>query len=59
MFGDSDTIVDMYDDLCKDNAPMVRKAAISIIPEFIKVMDVLYFVFQSCSERELQSESSP
>lgn len=42
MFGDSDTVVDMYDDLCKDNAPMIRKAAISVIPEFIKVMDVLF-----------------
>lgn len=41
-FGESDSIVDMYDDLCKDSAPMIRKAAISIIPEFIKVMDVLF-----------------
>ena len=41
--GDSDMVVDMYDDLCKDNAPMIRKAAISIIPEFVKVMDVSFF----------------
>ena len=30
----------MYDELCKDSVPMIRRAAISVIPEFIKVMDV-------------------
>ncbi len=39
--GDYDTIVEMYDELCKDNTPMIRKAAISVIPDFIKVMDVV------------------
>lgn len=53
MFGDSDTVVDMYDDLCKDNAPMIRKAAISVIPEFIKVMDVLLKCDSSFVEGEL------
>ena len=38
--GDFDTIIEMYDELCKDSTPMIRKAAISVIPEFIKVMDV-------------------
>ena len=38
--GDYDTVVEMYDELCKDSVPMIRRAAISVIPEFIKVMDV-------------------
>ena len=38
--GDFETVVEMYDELCKDSVPMIRKAAISVIPEFIKVMDV-------------------
>ena len=33
-------VVEMYDELCKSSETSVRKAAISIIPEFIKVMDV-------------------
>lgn len=40
--GDFETVVEMYDELCKDSVPMIRKAAISVIPEFIKVMDVLH-----------------
>lgn len=39
--GDFETVVEMYDELCKDSVPMIRKAAISVIPDFIKVMDVL------------------
>ena len=39
--GDYDTVIEMYDELCKDSMPMIRKAAISVIPDFIKVMDVL------------------
>ena len=38
--GDYDTVIEMYDELCKDSMPLIRKAAISVIPEFIKVMDV-------------------
>lgn len=34
-------MIEMYDELCKDSMPMIRKAAISVIPDFIKVMDVL------------------
>ena len=37
--GDFETVVEMYDELCKDSVPMIRKAAISVIPEFIKVMN--------------------
>lgn len=33
-------VIEMYDELCKDSVPMIRKAAINVIPEFIKVMDV-------------------
>ena len=33
-------VVEMYDELCKSSETSVRKAAISIIPEFIIVMDV-------------------
>ena len=33
-------VVDMYDELCKSSETSVRKAAISTIPEFIKVMEV-------------------
>lgn len=53
LFGDSDVIVDMYDDLCKDASPMVRKAAISIIPEFIKVMDVLFSFYKSIDRKKV------
>ena len=38
--GDMEMVIEMYDELCKDSVPMIRKAAISVIPEFIKVMDV-------------------
>lgn len=53
LFGDSDVIVDMYDDLCKDTSPMVRKAAISIIPEFIKVMDVLFSLYKIIDRKKV------
>ena len=47
--GDYDTIIEMYDELCKDSTPMIRKAAIAVMPEFIKVMDVAVVSAVECS----------